>query len=559
MSDLLCPFCGKTHRDGARFCPTTGRPIPAAPQAAPPPAAAPPSSSPAAEGAAGLTGRLPPHSLLHERYLIIRKVGQGGMAAVYQTADTWHPGTSWAVKEMSDAALSAHDREFAVQSFMQEARLLGALRHPNLPRVVDAFTEGGKHYLVMEFVPGQTLQDLLQQRNTPFAEETVLPWAMQLCEVLAYLHSQEPKIIFRDIKPSNVMITPDGRVKLIDFGIARFFKPGKTTDTMALGTPGYASPEAVTGQTDERSDIYSLCIMLHQLLTLFNPLRDMFNPPQLRRLNPSVSVQMERILMRGVQNLREHRWQGVPDLQQELFSLQTGVHQLYSPLVQPGPSFAAARAMSAAPQVIPPTQQAGPGIYTSRPTTRLLQVVRQLSGRQMAALMGGAVILIVMAATLLADTLDELDFNWNNIPLMALFGVLGYAAYPRRGAAFLANGLLASALVAAVWLQVPPPYSWWMLPLAVLISGIFMEIWVAFMPRIKGALGAEAWKREALWLALMAGIGSTLFNYTISSGSIGVDPLRFLAGAILGVVGWFLGDLLQQFMLQRPSGFKYSR
>jgi len=558
MSELLCPVCGKMHREGARFCPTTGQPIPTLVHVIPP-AAVPPVYAPVSEAAAGLTGRLPPNSLLRERYLIIRKVGQGGMAAVYQVADTWHPGIFWAVKEMSDAALSVHDREFAVQSFMQEAKLLATLRHPNLPRVTDAFTEGGKHYLVMEYVPGQTLQDLLNQRNMPFAEVEVLPWAIQLCEVLAYLHSQEPKIIFRDIKPSNVMITPEGRVKLIDFGIARFFKPGKTTDTMALGTPGYASPEAVTGQTDERSDIYSLCIMLHQLLTLFNPVQDMFNPPQVRRLNPAVSVRMEQALMCGIQNLREQRWQSIPDLQIELLNLQKSVYQPFGAVVQPAPGIHVARAASAAPIVVAPTQQAGAGVYTSRPTTRLLQVVRRLSGRQVAALMAGAMLFIVAAASLSAETLDELEFNWNNVPLVALFGALGYAAYPRRGAAFITHVLLTSALVTAVWMQIPLPYSWLMLPLAVVISGVFMEIWVAFMPRLKGSLGTEAWKREALWLAFMAGIGSTLFNLVISGGSIGIDLVRFLVGAGLGAAGWFLGDLLQQFMLQRPPRLNYSR
>ena len=200
MSGIICPHCGQVHREGAKFCVTTGKLIPAVsspPAASPPPDAGVSTSgvqpaggaSPAASGPAqprvfspqrfpaassppavspppspplqaGLTGRLPPNSFLRSRYLILRKVGHGGMAAVYQAADTSQPGTQWAIKEMSDAGVGASDRDFAVQSFMQEGNLLRALNHPNLPRVTDVFTEAGKHYLVMEFVAGQTLQSM---------------------------------------------------------------------------------------------------------------------------------------------------------------------------------------------------------------------------------------------------------------------------------------------------------------------------------------------------------------------------------------------------------------
>jgi len=327
MTTKICPHCNQQHRLGARFCPTTGRlmPIPSQPAApgSPPPyqdhdVQAPPPNS----ASGGKTGLLPSNSFLKGRYIILEKVGHGGMAAVYKATDTQQTGNLWAIKEMSDAALSnPQERDYAIQSFQREAELLRKLDHPNLPKVVDAFTETGKHYLVMEFVPGDTLENLLTKRKEPYSQVDVLPWAMQLSNVLCYLHGQSPKIIFRDIKPSNIMLTPQGQIKLIDFGIVRFFKPGKAKDTMALGTPGYASPEAIEGQTDERSDLYSLCVVLHQLLSGQNPAEAIYNLPPVRQLNPGVSPDMERILKRGLQNDRKKRWRTVDELRDEMARL----------------------------------------------------------------------------------------------------------------------------------------------------------------------------------------------------------------------------------------------
>ncbi len=565
MNTRRCPHCNQEHRQGARFCPTTGKPLQLA------------GSSPSpVEGFAGLTGKLPANYLLKDRYLIVRKVGQGGMAAVYQAIDTQQPGAHWAIKEMSDAALSAKDREFAVQSFLTEANLLRSLRHANLPVVVDVFAEGGKHYLVMEFVQGKSLQDLLRQRSAPFTEMEVLPWAIQLCEVLAYLHSRSPKIIFRDIKPSNIMLTLDGRIKLIDFGIARFFKPGKTTDTMALGTPGYASPEAVSGQTDERSDIYSLCITLHQLLTLHDPLNSLFNPPALRSLNPAVSVQMERIITRGLQNQRERRWQSAKELQAEFAQL---LHIAYSspsgqPMVSPmmvssASAASAARAgqMQTPSAMLPgegqPVAQAGGGLHpthvvTSRPTTRLLAAAAQLNARQLALLLGALAMALVFGVWVLTPVLNAAPVNWNNFPLVGMFGALAYAAYPRRGVVFASHVILTIALVGAIWLRLPyQSYGALWLFLAAFISGAVMEAWVAFLPRLKRGQATEGWRRELIWLSLMEAIGAPLFLIVVSRGVIEPNLMMLLVALILGAAGWFLGDLTQQYLLYKRAGAKF--
>ncbi len=200
-------------------------------------------------------------------------IGHGGMGAVYQARDTrprdTRRGTLCAIKEMSLSTVPPHEQPQAIQNFLAEARILSRLNHPNLPAFTDFFTEGARHYLVMEYIDGDTLEDLLERNKGPFSEPRVLGWARQLCDVLEYLHSQQPPVIFRDMKPGNIMVTHSGRIKLIDFGIARLFQASSSQDTQLLGTPGFAPPEQYgSAQTDERSDIYSLAMTLFQLLTL---------------------------------------------------------------------------------------------------------------------------------------------------------------------------------------------------------------------------------------------------------------------------------------------------
>ena len=189
------------------------------------------------------------------------------MAAVYQANDT-RQGNLVAIKEMSLSTVPANERPQAVKNFLAEDRILSRLHHPNLPAYTDFFTENDHHFLVMEYIDGSTLEDLLDRNKGPFSEPKVLGWARQLCDVLDYLHNQQPPVIFRDMKPSNIMLTHSGSIKLIDFGIARLFKDRESQDTQLLGTPGFAPPEQYgSAQTDERSDIYSLAMTLFQLLT----------------------------------------------------------------------------------------------------------------------------------------------------------------------------------------------------------------------------------------------------------------------------------------------------
>ena len=227
--------------------------------------------TPAAQG--GNNRRLPPGTKLSEgRYTIERPVAAGGMGAVYRAIDIrFH--RPCAVKEMLDEFQSDAERTQAVEWFEREATLLLELNHPCIPRVRDFFVEGGKHYLVMDFIDGRTLGDVLEKdenvigvngaRGIP--EARVRSWARQVSSVLAYLHSQTPPIIFRDLKPSNIMVTSDDKIKLIDFGIARTFQ--SQHQATIIMTIGYAPPEQLLGSPEPRSDIYALGATMHRLLT----------------------------------------------------------------------------------------------------------------------------------------------------------------------------------------------------------------------------------------------------------------------------------------------------
>jgi eukaryotic-like serine/threonine-protein kinase len=219
------------------------------------------------------TGVLPASTRLGQgRYLLLGTIGQGGFGAVYEAKDTRFGGRSVAIKEMSQRGLDAQELLEATTAFQQEAELLASLMHPNLPRIYDSFTELGRSFLVMDFIAGVTLEQYARQRGGILPLEEVCEIGKTLCDVLSYLHRRQPAVIFRDLKPANIMRSIDGHLYLIDFGIARFFKPGQNRDTVALGSPGYAAPEQYgKAQTDGRADIYSLGAVLHALLSGSDP------------------------------------------------------------------------------------------------------------------------------------------------------------------------------------------------------------------------------------------------------------------------------------------------
>lgn len=235
-------------------------------------------------------------------YRIMGVIGRGGMGAVYR-AQRLADGTIWAFKEMRPPPDTApHEIEENRRLFFQEAELLRHLSHPNLPVVADFFEHEGRPVLVMEFVPGQTLEDRIHEANAPLLEQQVVGYGIQIARVLHYLHTRQPPIIYRDLKPSNIMLTPEGVLKLIDFGVARTWKERKSKDTVAMGSAGYAPPEQYgKGQTDARSDVYALGATLLHLLTNLPPIPlQTPSPGSIRKLNPSVDAQTEQVIIKAM-------------------------------------------------------------------------------------------------------------------------------------------------------------------------------------------------------------------------------------------------------------------
>src|SRR5229473_286090 len=217
--------------------------------------------------------QLLPYSLFRNRYYIIGEVGAGGFGSVYKAKDTLSGDRLVAIKEVKLLGLQQQAMIEATNAFEREVSLLSQLDHPNLPHLYEHFRSPGHWYLVMDFIVGETLEEYQSKApNRRLLLSEVLDIGLQLCTVLDYLHSQQPPIVFRDLKPANIMRTPRGQLYLIDFGIARYFKPGQAKDTVALGSLGYAAPEQYgKAQTTPRADIYSLGALIHQLLTAKDP------------------------------------------------------------------------------------------------------------------------------------------------------------------------------------------------------------------------------------------------------------------------------------------------
>jgi serine/threonine-protein kinase len=270
---------------------------------------------------------LKPGFVLHHRYRIENVLGQGGMGAVYKAVDI-NLGVSVAVKENLFTT-----EEFARQ-FHREATILAGLRHANLPRVTDHFVvEGEGQYLVMDFIQGADLRQRLESSG-PVPEEECLPWFLEICDALAYLHSLHPPILHRDIKPGNIKITPEGRAMLVDFGLAKVVESDGTTTTGAKAmTPGFSPPEQYgTGRTDPRTDIYSLGATLYATLTAMIPEdsleramgRDELTP--LRKRNPKVSPSLARVVEKALEYRPEGRFQSVGEFAAALSSASAASH-----------------------------------------------------------------------------------------------------------------------------------------------------------------------------------------------------------------------------------------
>ena len=278
----VCPNCKAQNRDTARFC-----------------------------------GKCGAWLVLGGEYRVIEIIKPGGMGTVYKAESG---GKLYAVKEMLDTFTNPKDRQDAINRFMAEALILARLSHPHIPRVHRHFIENDRYYLVMDFIEGEDLQTVMdRQSGKGLLEEQVLSWALQICGVLEYLHGQTPPVIFRDLKPANIMLRPNGDISLIDFGIAKLFNPVR--QGTLIGTPGYAAPEQYQGLAEPRSDIFALGATLHHLLTGRDPQQHPpFIFPPVTAFNPAITPRMEAALQKALRMNLEERWVSIQEVRQALMS-----------------------------------------------------------------------------------------------------------------------------------------------------------------------------------------------------------------------------------------------
>ncbi len=251
-------------------------------------------------------------SVIDGKYKILSKVGQGGMSVVYMAINE-KANKTWAVKEVrKDGVL---DFEAVKQGLVAETDILKKLDHPNLPSIIDVIDTADSFIIIMDYIQGNPLSRALEEYGAQ-PQEYVIEWAKQLCDVLGYLHTRQPPIIYRDMKPANIMLKPDGNITLIDFGTAREFKEKNLADTTCLGTVGYAAPEQFggMGQTDARTDIYCLGATLYHLVTGCNPSEPPYEIKPIRQINPSLSGGLERIIQKCTQRNPADRYQSAAEL-----------------------------------------------------------------------------------------------------------------------------------------------------------------------------------------------------------------------------------------------------
>ncbi|MBS6395728.1 MAG: serine/threonine protein kinase [Clostridiales bacterium] len=255
-------------------------------------------------------------SLVDGKYRILRKVGQGGMSVVYMALNE-RANKTWAIKEVRKDG--TQNFEVVRQGLIVETDMLKRLDHPHLPSIIDVIDGDGSFLIVMDYIEGKTLSDILKEYGAQ-PQESVIDWAKQLCNVLGYLHSRKPPIIYRDMKPSNVMLKSDGNIVLFDFGTAREYKVSSIEDTTCLGTRGYAAPEQYGGhgQTDGRTDIYCLGATMYHLLTGHNPSEPPYEMYPIRQWNPNLSVGLEAIILKCTQKNPIDRYQSCAELMYDL-------------------------------------------------------------------------------------------------------------------------------------------------------------------------------------------------------------------------------------------------
>ncbi len=345
------------------------------------------------------------------------------------------------------------------------------------------------------------------------------------------------------------MVDGSGQVKLIDFGIARFFKPGKAKDTTLLGTPGYAPPEQHGhGQTDVRSDIFALGVTIYQLLTGYDPTTTPYSLPPVRTLAPAVSPAMEHIIQRAIQLRPQDRWQNIGEIQAVLkgkWTAQPSFQGMGVPAKGAGPASPAQ-----------PTPYVGAPAGIKRPTTRLIMAAATLSNEQLAAVLAALAVLVALGVWLLAPIIQrDAPLIWNNVPAFVIAGPLAHAALQRRWTAFLAHIAITVVGWAAWWTRSgDAPSSYVPFIVATALSGGVVELLMSYLPQIKRKGGADPWKYELGWYALGAFAAAVTFYLVFAGVYVALQPGMWIGSALLGALGWFLGDLVQLSCRLREAG-----
>ena len=253
-------------------------------------------------------------------YDVIRHLGEGTMGSVYLVKRK-SDGKELVLKKLIITSTSGLDETSAREIFRRESELLKRFSHPGLPEIYDTFIQNGQDYLVMEYIKGETLEDIINKHDGPFTSDKALKWVIEIAEILDYLHNSfEAPVIYKDLKPSNIIITPDGSPRLVDFGTSRYYSPDKNSDTHRLGTPGYAAPEQYNknGQTTPQSDLFALGVILFQLLTKYDPTVTPLKFPSMKSLNPFVPERLEEIIKKAIQPEPVKRYISVVEFKESL-------------------------------------------------------------------------------------------------------------------------------------------------------------------------------------------------------------------------------------------------
>ncbi len=291
MQIITCKGCGTENKEDNQFCSSCGDLL---------------------RKTAFLFGPLKPGMLLDGRYKIIDLIKTGGMGSVYKALFT-KVDKICAVKELIPPYGTPEEQEKATEWFKREAKILSQLSHPNLPEFMDCFVTDGRYYLTMNFIEGEDLETKLKREGNPgFSVYEVVEWTRQVLEVLNYLHSQDPPVVYRDMKPANIMVNDEGVAKIIDFGIARVICQQGEIKKTAIGTDGYAPIEQCKGNAEPRSDLYALGATMHHLLTGVAPIPFRFKP--LREVIPSIPQYLEDIVAKALQDKLEDRFSNAKEM-----------------------------------------------------------------------------------------------------------------------------------------------------------------------------------------------------------------------------------------------------